>query len=67
MLKTQDLSKYSIEQLDLAWAALPYNNPNKDVIAREIERRVDMMTADTGEIVKADDVDQAFKNIIKHG
>jgi len=37
----QDLSEYSLSQLDNAYAALPINSPWKEIFAAEIERRVD--------------------------
>lgn len=45
-------SKYSLKQLNQMWAVLPKNNPNKDEIAEEIERRVDSVTDAQGNALK---------------
>lgn len=42
--------KYSMKQLNVMWSVLPSNNPNKDEIAAEIERRVDEMTDESGKL-----------------
>lgn len=41
--KALSLDKYSLKQLDAAWAKLPADNPTKPIIGAEIESRVDAM------------------------